>query len=64
MRGDPQILDPSPPGAPTSPGKMATVTGLSEAYISRLLSGKQNKTFNQLRGEYKERNLRNAAGPI
>ncbi len=48
----------------TSPGKMADVTGLSEFYITRLLSGKGNKTFNKLRDEYKERNLRNAVGPI
>ncbi len=43
---------------------MAAVTGLSESYITRLLSGKQNKTFNRLRDEYKERNLKNAVGPI
>ena len=48
----------------TSPGKMAAVTGLSEPYITRLLSGKQNKTFNKLRDEYKERNLKNVVRPI
>ncbi len=48
----------------TSPGEMAAVTGLSEPYITRLLSGKQNKTFNKLRDEYKERNLKNLVGPI
>ncbi len=47
-----------------SPRKMAAVTGLSEAYITRLLSGKQNKTFNKLRDEYKERNLKNVVRPI
>ena len=31
-------------------GKMAAVTGLSESYISRLLSGRhQNETFKKLR---------------
>ena len=48
----------------TSPGKMADVTGLSEFYITRLLSGKGNKTFNKLRDEYKRKNLKNAVGPI
>ncbi len=43
---------------------MAAVTGLSESYITRLLSGKQNKTFNKLRDEYKERNLKNVVRPI
>ncbi len=47
-----------------SPAEMAAVTGLSESYVSRLLSGKQNKTFNKLRDEYNERNLRNAVRPI
>ena len=47
-----------------SSDKMAAVTGLSEPYITRLLSGKQNKTFNKLRDEYKERNLKNLVGPI
>ncbi len=46
-----------------SPGKMAAVTGLSEPYITRLLSGKQNKTFNKLRDD-KLRNLKNAVWPI
>ena len=48
----------------TSPGKMADVTGLSEFYITRLLSSKGNKTFNKLRDEYKRKNLKNAVGPI
>ena len=48
----------------TSPGEMAAVTGLSETYITRLLSGKHNKTFNKLRDEYKERNLKNAVVPF
>ena len=48
----------------TSPGEMAAVTGLSEPYITRLLSDKHNKTFNKLRDEYKERNLKNLVGPI
>ena len=43
----------------TSPGKMATVTGLSENYISRLLTDKRNKTFNKLRDEFKRKNLKN-----
>ncbi len=47
----------------TSPGEMAAVTGLSEAYITRLLSGKQNKTFNKLRDD-KLQNLKNVVGPI
>ncbi len=47
----------------TSPGKMADITGLSETYINRLLSGKQNKTFNKLRDE-KLQNLKNVMRPI
>ncbi len=47
----------------TSPSKMAAATDLSEPYIIRLLSGKQNKTFNKLRDEYKRKNLKNAVGP-
>ncbi len=47
----------------TSPGEMATVTGLSESYITRLLSGKQNKTFNKLRDD-KLQNLKNVVGPM
>jgi AraC-like DNA-binding protein len=47
----------------TSPGKMAAVTGLSERYISRLLSDGRNKTFNKLRDEYKRKNLKNGVGP-
>ena len=47
-----------------SPGKLADVPGLSEFYITRLLSGKGNKTFNKLRAEYKRKNLKNAVGPI
>ncbi len=46
----------------TSPGKMAAVTGFSEPYINRLLSGKQNKTFNKLCDDYKMRNLKNVVG--
>ena len=42
----------------TSPGKMAEITGLSEFYITRLLSGKGNETFNKLRDEYKRKNLK------
>ena len=48
----------------TSPSKMAAVTDLSESYIIRLLSGKGNKTFNRLRGEYKRENLKNAVGSV
>jgi hypothetical protein len=49
----------------TSPGKMATVTGLSESYISRLLSGRhQNETFNKLREDYKQKDRKNVIGPI
>jgi AraC-like DNA-binding protein len=48
----------------TSPGKMATVTGLSESYISRLLTDKRNETFNKLRDDYKRKNLKNVVGPI
>ncbi len=47
----------------TSPGQMAAVTGLSETYITRLLSGKQNKTFNKLRDD-KLQNLKNVVRPI
>ena len=42
---------------------MAVVTGLSEPYITRLLSGKQNKSFNKLRDD-KLQNLKNAVRPI
>ena len=42
---------------------MAAVTGLSEPYITRLLSGKQNKTFNKLRDD-RLRNLKNVVRPI
>ncbi len=48
----------------TSPSKMAAATDLSESYIIRLLSGKQNKTFNRLRDEYKRKNLKNVVEPI
>ena len=48
----------------TSPGEMAAVTGLSETYITRLLSGKQNKTFNKLRDDYKAMVLKNVVRPI
>ncbi len=47
----------------TSPGEMAAVTGLSEPYITRLLSDKHNKTFNRLRDE-KLQNLKNVVEPI
>ncbi len=47
-----------------SPGKMAAATGLSEPYITRLLSGKHNKTFNKLRDDYKEQCLKNAVRSI
>ncbi len=48
----------------TSPGKMATVTGLSETYISRLLTDKRNETFNKLREDYKQKDRKNVIGPI
>jgi AraC-like DNA-binding protein len=48
----------------TSPGEMAATTGLSETYITRLLSEKRNKTFNKLRDEYKRKNLKNVVGPV
>ncbi len=48
----------------TSPGKIAAVMGLSEPYITRLLSGKQNKTFNRLRDDYKTQYLKNLVRPI
>jgi hypothetical protein len=46
-------------------GKMAAVTGLSESYISRLLSGRhQNETFKKLRDDYKRKDRKNVIGPI
>jgi hypothetical protein len=48
----------------TSPGKMAAVTGLSESYINRLLTDKRNKTFNKLREDYKQEDLKSVIGPI
>jgi hypothetical protein len=39
-------------------GEMAAVTELSEAYITRLMSGKQNKTFNKLLDIYNRKNLK------
>ena len=48
----------------TPAARMAEITGLSESYISRLLSGKGNKTFNRLRDEYDRKNLKNAVGPV
>jgi AraC-like DNA-binding protein len=48
----------------TSPGKMAAVTGLSESYINRLLTDKRNTTFNRLREDYKQKDLKSVIGPI
>ena len=46
-------------------GKMADITGLSESYINRLLSGhSRNETFNKLREQYKQKDLKNVVGPI
>jgi hypothetical protein len=45
-------------------GKMATVTGLSESYISRLITDKRNETFNKLREDYKQKDLKSVIGPI
>ena len=41
---------------------MAQVTGLSERYVDRLLSGGRNEKFNKLRERYKETNLKNVIG--
>jgi hypothetical protein len=47
----------------TPAGTIAMVTGLSEGYIDRLLSGhSRNETFNKLREQYKEKNLRTLVG--
>ncbi len=46
----------------TTPAVMSTTVGLSEAYITRLLSGKQNETFNKLHDEYKRLVLKNVVG--
>jgi hypothetical protein len=48
----------------TSPGKMAEITGLSESYIARLLSGKQNTTFNKLLEDHNQKKFENVVGPI
>ncbi len=46
-------------------GKMVAVTGLSESYISRLLTGSsKNETFNKLRDDYKRKDRKNVIGPI
>ena len=45
-------------------GKMALVTGLSESYITRLLSDKRNETFNKLREDYKQKDRKNVMAPI
>ena len=48
----------------TAISKMADITGLSESYITRLLTGaSRNKTFNKLREEYKRKGLKNVVGP-
>ena len=47
-------------GTPT--GTMAQVTGLSEPYVARLLSGKGNETFNKFREQYKKSALKNVIG--
>ncbi len=50
-------------GTPIS--KMADITGLSESYISRLLSGRhQNETFKKLREQYKRKNRRDVVRDI
>jgi hypothetical protein len=48
----------------TSLGEMTATTGLSETYITRLLSDKRNKTFNKLRDEYKRKKFENVVGRI
>jgi hypothetical protein len=48
----------------TSPGKMAATTGLSEAYITRLLSEKRNTTFNKLLEDHKQKKFENVVGPL
>ena len=49
----------------TPVGKMADITGLSESYISRLLTGSsRNETFNKLREDYKQRDRKNVMGPF
>jgi hypothetical protein len=48
-------------GTPT--GTMAAVTGLDEAYVNRLMSGKSNnQTFNKFREDYQRKNLRKTVG--
>ena len=46
----------------TPPATMAATVGLSEPYITRLLSGKHNETFNRLHDDYKEMVLKNVVG--
>ena len=46
----------------TPPGTMAAVTGLSEAYVDRLLSGKGGETFNRLREKYQQSSLKVTVG--
>jgi hypothetical protein len=48
----------------TSPVEMAAITGLSESYINRLLSEKQNTTFNKLLEDQKRKKFENVVGPI
>jgi hypothetical protein len=46
-------------------GKIADITGLSESYVSRLVSGRsKNETFNKLRDDYKRKDRKNVMGPI
>ena len=46
----------------TPPATMAATVGLSEPYITRLLSGKHNETFNRLHDDYKRMVLKNVVG--
>ena len=46
----------------TPPATMAATVGLSEPYITRLLSGKHNETFNELHDDYKRLVLKNVVG--
>ena len=49
----------------TPVGKMAAFTGLSESYISRLLTGSsKNETFKKLREDYKQKDRKNVMAPI
>ncbi len=46
-------------------GKMAAVTGLSESYISQLLTGSnRNETFKKLREQYKQKDRKNVVRHI